>query len=50
MSWREIDDKTGEVIEKIEVSNDSEDEAPDPDEGWKYAGNNDYGTVYVRKA
>lgn len=49
MSWYETDNETGDKVEKIEVANDSEDEAPDASDGWKYAGDNDYGSVYVRK-
>ncbi|MBQ9020446.1 MAG: hypothetical protein IJ113_00320 [Eggerthellaceae bacterium] len=49
MSWQEKDED-GNWVEKIEVANDSDDEAPDLDDGWKYAGDNDYGSVYERPA
>ena len=37
MSWIEYDDALG-WVEKIEVADDSDDEAPDASDGWKYAG------------
>ena len=49
MSWIEYDDVLG-WVEKIEVADDSDDEAPDASDGWKYAGDTSYGSVYTRPA
>lgn len=47
MSWEEKD-SDGKVVEKMEISNDAPDERPDASEGWRYAGSNSVGEVYVR--